>query len=215
MPFFPRFHYPENTAPSSIFPTDILRMLEDFETPSTPAPSGGRRAFSPNFDVHETEHEYILEGELPGLSDKKNINIEFTDDKTILISGRVERSIKKYTDESGQVKTIEGGEEQKKIEGGQQQQQEQQQAQQAQQAQQEQEKGKQEEKGKQVEKAGEKKAFKPKFWLSERSVGEFQRSFSFPTRVDIENVKATLENGLLRIVVPKLERKVGKKIEVS
>jgi HSP20 family molecular chaperone IbpA len=213
MPFFPRFHYPENTAPSSIFPTDILRMLEDFETPTTTAaPSGGRRAFSPNFDVHETEHEYILEGELPGLSDKKNVNIEFTDDKTILISGRIERSIKKYTDESGQVKTIEGGEEQKKLEGGQQQEQQKQQEQQQQQQQQAQQ---EQEKGKQVEKAGEKKAFRPKFWLSERSVGEFQRSFSFPTRVDIDNVKATLENGLLRIVVPKLERKVGKKIEVS
>ncbi|KAA8894422.1 HSP20-like chaperone [Sphaerosporella brunnea] len=200
MPFFPRFHYPENTSPVSIFPTDILRMLEDFETPTTAAASQetSRRAFSPNFDVHETEHEYILEGELPGLSDKKNISIEFTDDKTILISGKIERSVKKWTDETGQVKTIEGGEEQKKIEEGEKKEVEQ----------------KEGDKGKQVQK-GEKRETRPKFWLSERSVGEFQRSFSFPTRVDIDRVKASLENGILRIAVPKLEKKVGKKIEVQ
>ncbi|KAJ5950139.1 HSP20-like chaperone [Penicillium vulpinum] len=42
-----------------------------------------------------------------------------------------------------------------------------------------------------------------RFWASERSVGEFQRVFSFPTPVDQHNVKASLKNGILSIKVPK------------
>ena len=45
---------------------------------------------------------------------------------------------------------------------------------------------------------------KTKYWVSERSVGEFHRSFSFPGRVDQDGVKASLKNGVLSIVVPKL-----------
>jgi HSP20 family protein len=191
MPFFPRFHYPESTVPSySSFPTDILRMLDTFDTTSTTnTSSSGRRAFSPNFDVHETEHEYVLEGELPGLSDKKNVSIEFTDDKTILVHGKIERSVMGWSDEQGNVKSVEAGEEQKKIEGN-------------------------EKEGKKEEKE-EKKSKGPKFWVSERSVGEFSRSFSFPCPVDVDKVKAGLENGILKVVVPKLEKRAGRKIEVA
>ncbi|KAJ6019723.1 hypothetical protein N7522_001790 [Penicillium canescens] len=42
-----------------------------------------------------------------------------------------------------------------------------------------------------------------RFWASERSVGEFQRTFSFPVSVDQEHVKAGLKNGILSIFVPK------------
>ncbi|KAF8538797.1 HSP20-like chaperone, partial [Trichophaea hybrida] len=166
--------------------TDILRMLDAFETmPSTTSSPSGRRAFSPNFDVHETEHEYVLEGELPGLSDKKNVSIEFTDDRTILVHGKIERSMKGWSDEQGNIQSIEAGEEPKKLEG------------------------------KEEEKKEEKKQKSPKFWVSERSVGEFSRSFSFPTQVDVDRVKAGLDNGILKLVVPKLEKKAGRKIEVA
>ena len=49
-------------------------------------------------------------------------------------------------------------------------------------------------------------ATKSTYWMSERSVGEFARSFSFPNRVDQGNVKASLRNGVLGVVVPKLAR---------
>jgi len=207
MPFFPRFHYPEaaSTYPaSSAFPTDILRILEGLDSATSGSSQSGssatgRRAFSPNFDVHETQHEYILEGELPGLSDKKNVSIEFTDDKTILIQGKIERQMRGWTDDAGNFKAIEGGEgaEQKQLEqsagenqGGQ-------------------------EKEKSAGHNNKEKEKRSKYWVSERSVGEFSRSFSFPSHVDIDNVKANLDHGILKVVVPKLEKKSGRKIEVA
>lgn len=203
MPFFPRFHYPEQTGyASSSFPTDILRLLEGLDAPSSSTatgPSGssssttGRRAFSPNFDVHETQHEYILEGEVPGLSDKKNVSIEFTDDKTVLIQGKIERAVRGWVDEAGNVKAIEQGEQQKQIEQA---------------GDEQKEKQKEQQKQPDAEK-------RSKYWVSERSVGEFSRSFSFPGHVDIDNVKASLEHGILKVVVPKLEKKSGRKIEVA
>ena len=202
MTFFPRFHYPTIPTSYAVSPADILRMIGDLENSASgrsggtqsSSGSGSVRAFSPNFDVHETEHEYVLEGELPGLSDKKNVSIEFTDDKTILVHGRIERSRTAYRDTQGNVttKTIEQGEEQKQIEGGS-----------------ENKKGKGKEEGK--DKKGD-----LKYWVSERSVGEFSRPFSFPTSVDIDRVKASLDNGILKVVVPKLEKKAGgRRIEVS
>lgn len=56
---------------------------------------------------------------------------------------------------------------------------------------------------------------KTKYWVSERSVGEFQRNFSFPGAVDLDAVKAGLEHGILRIVVPKKIQAGSRKIEIS
>jgi HSP20 family protein len=188
MPIFPRFHYPESRDASySAFPTDFLRLIEGLDT-ATPSSSTTRRGFSPSFDVLETEHEYILEGELSGLSDKNNVNIEFTDDNTMYIHGKIESSFK------GDVKTIEDSS-----------------------------KEAQKPATSEIEKNGPTKGKsssgptekKPKYWVSERSVGEFSRSFCFPSTVDVDNVKATLEHGILKIVVPKLEKKTGRKVEIT
>lgn len=54
-----------------------------------------------------------------------------------------------------------------------------------------------------------------KYWVSERSVGEFHRSFSFPARIDQDNVKASLKNGILSVVVPKMSASAGKKITIE
>lgn len=43
----------------------------------------------------------------------------------------------------------------------------------------------------------------PRRLLSERQIGEFQRSFTFPAEVNSDEMKATLSDGLLRVVVPK------------
>ncbi|KAJ5902077.1 hypothetical protein N7495_002605 [Penicillium taxi] len=56
---------------------------------------------------------------------------------------------------------------------------------------------------------------KPRFWASERSIGEFQRNFAFTTRVDQDNVKASLKNGILSITVPKQTASATKKITVE
>jgi len=152
------------------------------------------RAFSPNFDVHETPKEYILEGELPGLDDKKkNLSIEFTDTNTLVVRGKIERSFQSGTPPQG----IEGATMKGAItEGGE---------------------AKKDSKEVNVEKkrkeSGEDEE-QVKYWVSERTVGSFQRSFSFPGEINQDGVKATLENGILKIVVPKKEKRGTKRIEI-
>lgn len=185
MPLFSHYH----PTPGN----DIFRLLDGLtshtsnhnQRASTPT---NRRAFTPNFDVHETDAAFVLEGELPGLENKSCVNIEFTDDNTLLIRGRIER--RAHSPPAGDV---EAGEKK--------------------------ENGKQEGKGKQVVKKDESMKEKEnsgvRYWVAERSVGEFQRSFSFPGQVEVESVKASLEDGVLRIVVPKREVVRGRKIEIS
>lgn len=54
-----------------------------------------------------------------------------------------------------------------------------------------------------------------KYWVSERSVGEFERRFSFPGRVDQEAVKASLKNGVLSVVVPKVVAREVRRIQIE
>ncbi|XP_055816427.1 22.7 kDa class IV heat shock protein-like [Solanum dulcamara] len=52
----------------------------------------------------------------------------------------------------------------------------------------------------------------------ERTSGKFWRQFKLPRDVDLEHIKANLENGVLKITVPKLaeeEKKQGKVISIS
>ncbi len=44
----------------------------------------------------------------------------------------------------------------------------------------------------------------PRRLLNKRQIGECQRSFTFPMEVDADHMKASLADGLLRIVVPKM-----------
>ncbi|KAA8901715.1 HSP20-like chaperone [Sphaerosporella brunnea] len=130
----------------------------------TPRRTNGRtnRAFSPRFDVFETEEAYHLYGDLPGVQDKKSVSLEFSDERTLLITGRLERKPIPST-----APTTE----------------------------------KRRSRNPTVEDTDDEDDFS--VWLSERVFGHFQRSFSFPTPVDLEAVTAKLEAGLLEIVVPK------------
>lgn len=53
------------------------------------------------------------------------------------------------------------------------------------------------------------------FHLSERSYGEFQRSFLLPEAADGERIDATFANGVLTVIVPKTAQAAPKKIEVK
>ena len=150
------------------------------------------RSFTPKFDVKETQDAYELHGELPGV-EQKDVNIEWSDSNTLTVSGRHE-----HVREEGQRPQpqgfIENGEkgEQKKIEN---------------------ENGKRKEHQPSVEDANEttsnnqvtkqqpsssqevsnnQPSFQNRYWVSERSVGEFHRSFAFPARVEQDAVKASL-----------------------
>lgn len=49
----------------------------------------------------------------------------------------------------------------------------------------------------------------------ERPYGTFSRSFSLPTTVDVEKVKASHNDGILRIILPKKEETKPKQIKVE
>ena len=49
----------------------------------------------------------------------------------------------------------------------------------------------------------------------ERSYGRFQRSFTLPSNLQTDKVKATFKNGVLAILVPKTEQAKPKEIPIS
>jgi HSP20 family protein len=66
---------------------------------------------------------------------------------------------------------------------------------------------------------GEKKAEKEEkdknYRLIERSYGSFERSLELPANVDADAVKATIDKGVLKVVVPKPAPAQSKKVEVK
>ncbi|KAH8726299.1 heat shock protein-like protein 30 [Phaeosphaeriaceae sp. PMI808] len=152
------------------------------------------RSFTPKFDVKETKDGYELHGELPGV-EQKNINIEWTDNNTLTISGRHE-----VVREEGQRPQgfIENSEEQKKLENHQPT---------------VEDEPADNNKESQVTKQSEQQ--ESRYWVSERSVGEFHRSFAFPARVDQDAVKASLKNGILSIAIPKAHAPQSRKINIE
>ena len=53
------------------------------------------------------------------------------------------------------------------------------------------------------------------FHRVERSYGQFVRSFSLPNNVDREKIRASFENGLLRVELPKSEEARPREIKIS
>jgi HSP20 family protein len=186
----------------------LFRLLDDYDThrsassPSTNRGAGPRhasaiRSFAPKFDVREQKNSYELIGELPGI-EQKDIQIEFTDSSTLVVKGRVERSDSYGTGkESGRITDAEHHEYHKPTAV-------------------DEESEKKDDSSKQVSKKDEgAKEPKYKYWVAERSVGEFHRSFTFPNRVDTDNVKANLKNGILTISVNKASEPQAKKITIE
>ncbi|KAI6381333.1 hypothetical protein MCOR25_001265 [Pyricularia grisea] len=155
-------------------------------------------SWTPKFDLQETPNTYILHGEFPGM-DKKDINIEFTDDQTVTIRGRSERSHtheEPAEDDDGDAVVVpSSGDKKSGKEAA--------------------DKKSDDNKDKQVDKSKEGQQHKVKYWVSERSFGEFSRSFNFPTRIDAGGVVAKLDNGVLNIVVPKMTKPQGRKIAIE
>jgi HSP20 family molecular chaperone IbpA len=150
------------------------------------------RTFAPKFDVKEAKDKYILEGELPGI-DQKDVVIEFADEQTITVKGRTER----YAEEGTKPTATEVDD---KDQGH--------------------HESAQKSSSTEMTTTGSKDVAKHDpnhtYWVSERSVGEFARSFAFPNPVDHDNVKANMKNGILSIVVPKMQKtKTRKTIQIG
>jgi len=199
--------------------TPLFRLLDDYDTHRTGSSrTASIHNFQPKFDVRETKTNYVLHGELPGV-EQKDMSIEFADPTTLVIRGNVERSytagdpdVLGDTKESGRITSAEGDQTQQDDKNA------------SHQATVEDEKSGETTSGEtqtQVQKAqdasnkqisGHRNA---KFWVAERLVGNFHRSFSFPTRIDQDNVKASLKNGILTVTVPKLQAQQAKKINIE
>ncbi len=52
---------------------------------------------------------------------------------------------------------------------------------------------------------------KDDYYKLESSYGKFNRSFTLPKSVDAENIQASCEDGVLEVVIPKLDKQENKK----
>ncbi|RFU79498.1 hypothetical protein TARUN_2705 [Trichoderma arundinaceum] len=213
MVFFQRnFHAPETSF------TPLFRLLEDFDNYSRQDNNhqhATRRTvahWQPKFDIRETGEAYELHGELPGMN-KQDVHIEFTDPQSLLIRGKVERTYTAGTPPAG---ALEGASTSGTItESG------------------EEERPKSPHQATVVDELEEGsstaaadgdvvKATSPKqqptdtakYWLTERSIGEFSRTFNFPTRVNQDGVTASFKDGILNVTVPKAAKQEPRRITV-
>ncbi|KAI1326207.1 30 kDa heat shock protein [Xylariaceae sp. FL0255] len=203
--------------------------------------------FTPRFDVRETEHNFELHGELPGV-EKDNVHIDFTDPQTIVIRGNVDRTYTAGTPPAGLVAdnnkpaVLEKSDEE--MSG----------AVTASQPEAAEEDAILSDAEGDAHETGSNKSFqatveddvdedahsttsataqptpattvaktaqpvaapKPasKYWVYERSTGSFVRSFTFSSRVDHDNVSASLNNGILTVVVPKAKKHESRRIAI-
>jgi HSP20 family protein len=213
---FPRF-------PSGGEFTPLFRLLDDYA--SHQQSRGGSefpalKTFQPKFDVKETKENYELHGELPGI-EQKDVSIEFTDASTLTIKGRTERHTESGTPPAG---FLGGAAEQGKLtEGGEHTASnnehyhaptvEEENSNTAESSNTSTEVAKTDNQEQQQPTRQQQK--KEHYWVSERSIGEFQRSFSFPARIDQDAVKASLKNGILSIVVPKAQAPVNRRVNIE
>jgi HSP20 family protein len=182
----------------------VLRLMDEYDRASRELSREafkGVGGFQPRFDVRETKEAYELSGELPGI-EQKDINIEWQGSDTLTISGRTEHRSERGTPPKG---FIEGEDKNQshqptvEDEAGE---------------------GSSSQQKTAVATTGSKDVQKHdpaqgRYWIAERSVGEYSRSFSFPSPVDHDNVKASLKNGVLNIVVPKAKPTQPKKIQIE
>ena len=54
-----------------------------------------------------------------------------------------------------------------------------------------------------------------KYHRREREAGKFSRLINFPGQVDVEKVEAAMENGVLKVTVPKSEASIPRQITVK
>lgn len=237
MAFYPRFFAHEFAPSLRGESTNLFRLLDDYaglvagrSNACGPSFTQSVRTFQPRFDVKENKDSYELHGELPGIA-QKDINIEFTDATTLSIRGRSEtvreegrRPTAAVEAQPEQQKLVDAAETEStssstnhhkasvedeeaattttdatpvdtpaetptaSVTASQ--------SQEVAQNEQQQSEG-------------------PNYWISERSVGSFARSFSFPQRVDQEAVKASLKDGILSIVVPKAQAPANRRINIE
>jgi len=201
---------------------EILSAVEQEFLPQQ-QPKRRKTVITPRFDIRETEDAFFVEGELPGVSDKETIDIQFTDVQTLTVKGEITRSsspaatadteeqaeverpksptkslkstVEDSVDESSSgdvtVQTPSSATLSEGVEAT----------------------NETPVASSEVVKEKEQKP-KSKYWVRERSVGVFERSFEFQSLIDPEGVKASLAHGILEIRIPKRKPFV-KKVQIQ
>jgi len=210
MAFFPRSFYEIDTSPF----TPLFRFLDDFDTYTRQigdhqhSHRSGTGVWQPKFDVRETSESYELHGELPGMN-KENVHVEFTEPQTLVVHGKAERSytagtppaslIEQTTTKGAITESVQDGSSHKATV-----------------------KDESEVKTQEptpldaaVEKA-DKKTFDKgvKYWLSERSIGEFSRTFNFPAPIEQDSISVSFRDSILSITVPKAKKHGSRRIAI-
>ncbi|CAG8572646.1 17757_t:CDS:2 [Cetraspora pellucida] len=135
--------------------------------------------FRPSVDVSETDKNYIIEAEVPGMK-KDDLSVEFVDN-TLTLKGKVERFNVRGDDQLRTVDTTQSSGETKPANTT---------------------------TSDVVESDRESASVaEPTYWTSERVLGSFQRSFTLPNNADKDNVKAQYKDGILSITIPKKYQK--------
>lgn len=215
---FPRIAYaPVRCGPIRHEVAPLFSLFDETFNELQKASRHARKQFNPRFDLKETKEAYSLEGELPGI-DQKDLSIEFTDEYTLTIKGRT-----KSVRHPAAASAVEG-EKQAAVEDSPASASESSSVKSHQASVEDEEPANSSAVAEETTaptpaaepvKAQEPAKEKDQYWISERSVGEFTRSFSFPARVNQEAVKASLRNGILSIVVPKAPAPESRRINIE
>ncbi len=219
--FYPRF------VPTELAP--VFRLIDDLQGVSHRRSRCGPqtnqvRSFQPRFDVKENKDSYELKGELPGI-EQDNLEVAFTDEKTLKITGHTESRAKPTAAVEGQAEAASATETEVESTPV------------PESDTSSYHKASVEDDFEHVanpnatpaetpatetapvtekqEVAEPAKTERSRYWVSERSTGRFSRSFTFPSRINQEEVSASLKNGILSIVVPKAPAPENKRIEVQ
>lgn len=141
----------------------------------------------PAADMVETSDSYELSAELPGY-DKKNIKIELADNsRTLILSGSSENEVQKEEAPIAAEAKEKAAEESAVTEA------------------------KEVDEKQEVVKAKD----TTQYLVKERVSGSFSRSFTFPNPIDPDTIKASFENGVLKVTIPKPTEAQVKKINIE
>lgn len=143
-------------------------------------------AYSPNFDLRETPDAYHFEGEFPGVKDCSAIKLQWIDQHTLQIEGVLETTHSSENGAQTEGDTRIGSHS-----------------------------AQEPPELHETKRAGTgQNSASTRVWLTERRTGSFRRSFSFPVAIDTDAIEATLSQGLLRVIVPKIDKSLFKSKDV-
>jgi len=128
----------------------------------------------PNIDIRNTDTEYVIEVELPGVHDKNAVKLEWTSSRSLVVEGSVDRPLiaDKPPDPIELAKLAKSPS------------------------------GTRDSDGNWIP-PSDVQPRKPTLVVGERRIGPFRRHFNFPVDLDVKALQAKLESGLLSIRIPK------------